>query len=147
MARINRTVKRDKSNNPQNTNKNVCALAVAEALGCENNVHYLHVIGDVVRAVRMSYTVRSRGATTKGKSVGSLRKHFLKLSQKAYAEGLSPLGFIVRIPGHVIFVDVLGTTLTDTDPRKNDRRKVSHCYIVYAKGTPGPSARLLCEIS
>lgn len=121
---------RDTSNNEANKNKNVCSLAVAEVLGVANTVHYLHTISDIVRAARNRFTVRSRlSAVGKGKTVGQARDKFQKIAQEENA-----LFFIVRVDGHVILLNSEGLTVCDTDPRKRDRRKVTHAFAVFKKG-------------
>ena len=125
--RTNRTQSRKKSNNPQNTNKNVCGLQVAKYLGVGEKTRYLHNMNDLVYATRKAYTVRSRGSQVNGKSVGKMRS---KLAQIAL-EVKGVKGFIVRVAGHVLFISPEGKTIVDTDPRKRDARKITHCYIVY----------------
>ena len=124
---------REGSNNPRNTNKNVCGLMVASVLGVSNTVHYLHTIQDLVRAARTRFTVRSRlSKLGKGKSVGAVRAKMIKMAQEERA-----LGFILRVDGHVLFVDHNGKTVVDTDPRKRDRRKITHAFIVFPKRNHG----------
>lgn len=48
------------SNNDENRNQNVCANAVAKALGVSRRVRYLHNLEDLVKAARKKWTVRSR---------------------------------------------------------------------------------------
>lgn len=118
---------RNTSNNVVNRNKNICGLAVAEVLGVASTVHYLHTISDVVRAARNRFTVRSRlSAVGKGKTVGQARAKFQKIAQEEGAKF-----FIVRVDGHVILVNHEGLTVVDTDPRKRDRRKITHCFAVF----------------
>lgn len=129
----NRTLERENSNNEMDANKNICALAVAEYLNVEKAVRYLHTITDLVRAARKSYTVRSRMSKVKGKSIGAARKTFATISEKensAHPFGGKVAGYIIRVKGHAVFVDSNGNTLVDTAPRKADRRKITHCYMV-----------------
>jgi len=124
------TVKRRKyingSNNKKNPRKNICAEAVADAIGVAGYVRYLHTISDLVRAARMRYTVRSRmsAANARGKTVGSIRAKLAELDARCY---------IVRTDDHVLLLGADGRTLIDTSPRKRDRRKVTHLYGVYPK--------------
>jgi hypothetical protein len=113
------------SNNKKNPNKNVCALAVAKALGVHEETRYLHSIQDVVYAARKHWTVRSRFSAVNGKagkSVGAIRNKVSELDGRFY---------IVRVDGHALLLDGEGNTLVDTAPRKRDRRKVTHLYAVY----------------
>ena len=126
--RVNRKIMRRKSNNPADTNKNVCVLAVAKALGCENDTRYLHNISDLVYALRTRHTVRSRAARTKGKTIGKVR-HLLP----AMAAEVNAKAFIARVSGHVLMLDANGNTVIDTAPRQRDRRRVTHFYVVYDK--------------
>lgn len=119
-----REIQRANSNNCSNPNKNVCALAVANALGVANEVRYLHEIGDIKRAAATRFNVRSRKSALKGSTVGAIRKHCT--AQKA-------CGFIVYVAGHVILLDAWGNTWVDTDPRKNDRRKVLGVWALFDK--------------
>lgn len=124
MARINRSAHKARSNNGIDPNKNVCALAVAKALGVDNAVRYLHVIDDIKRAAATRFSVRSRKSALKGDTVGAIRKHCAE--QKA-------CGFIVYVAGHVLLLDAWGNTWVDTDPRKNDRRKVLGVWALFDK--------------
>lgn len=120
------------SNNPKNQNKNVCGLMVAKALKVDDTVNYLHTINDLVRAARNKYTVRSRSSKFRGKSVGGSRERLVKeIDKTCKKEGAAVYGYIIRVDGHVLFVDGYGDTVVDTAPRKRDRRKITHAYIVY----------------
>jgi len=123
-----REANRSESNNPDNTNKNICILEVAKALGCEDETRYLHTIRDLVYALRKHYMVRSRAAKTKGKSVGKIRDLL-----PAMANEVDATAFVVRVDGHILMLGTDGATLVDTDPRQRDRRKITHFYVVYAK--------------
>jgi hypothetical protein len=121
-----RARQRAKSNNSNNTNKNICALKVAQALGVHDDTRYLHNVNDIVYAARKAYTVRSRGSNVKGKTVGASRAKLIDLAAKH-----NTVGFLVMVAGHVLLIDKEGRTVVDTDPRKRDKRKITHCYIVY----------------
>lgn len=123
MRNLKRKNRIKDSNNKHNPNQNICALAVARALGVNDNVRYLHVMEDLVRAARTKYTVRSRKSLLKADTVGALRKEI--------QEKIDALAFIVRVDGHVILLDCNGNTVVDTDPRKRDKRKVTHVYAVW----------------
>ena len=119
---------RKKSNNSENPNKNICTLAVVEALGCDAETRYLHRVKDVVYALRKRYTVRSRCSQIRGKSVGKIRKLCEKLANEVDSRTVY---FLVRVEGHVLLLDRTGQTRVDTDPRKRDARKVKDFYIIY----------------
>ncbi len=78
------------SNNRENPNKNVCAMAVANALGVKDETRYLHTWGDLQRAIRKLWSFRSvksklrviRGRTT----VGSVRKKLVQRSEGSFAQ-------------------------------------------------------------
>ena len=126
---MTRVQHRETSNNKDNGNRNICALAVANALGVGDSIRYLHTIADIIKAARTRYTVRSRYSHVKGLSVGGAREKLCKLSEDV--RGCK--GFIVRVDGHALLLSAAGKTVTDTAERKRDRRKMSHCYIVYDK--------------
>ena len=116
------------SNNRENPNQNVCAMAVANALGVKDETRYLHTWGDLQRAIRKLWSFRSvksklrviRGRTT----VGSIRA---KLAQ--HNEGA--LSYVIRVDGHVLLLDHTGQTIIDTDARQRDKRKIINIYGVY----------------
>jgi len=115
---------RARSNNDRDPNRNVCALAVADALGVARRVRYLHTVTDVVRAVRAGgYTARSRRSAVRGDTIGSVRAQLAARVGAAY--------YIVHVAGHVLLLGADGRTLVDTDPRKNDRRKISRLFGVW----------------
>lgn len=127
----------ERSNNPANPNKNVCAYAVAHALFVQDEVRYLHTWGDMMRAVRKLWSMRSVAsavnATKRDTSVGAVRAGLMK-----HAEQHSDVAsYVVRVDGHVLLIGRDGKTMVDTDPRKRDRRKVLNVYGVYVK----PSTR------
>ena len=126
-----------KSNNSENNNQNICAQAVARALGAsDGSVRYLHCIDDIVRAARMTgFQVRSRKSNLKKNStVGAARKIIQKLAAKENENEIfcvaQPVAYIVRVAGHALLMDNDGNTIVDTDPRKADRRKITHFYAV-----------------
>ena len=119
------------SNNEQNTNKNVCGLAVAEALGVDEATRYLHTMNDLIRAARSRFTVRSRKSALKTKTmtVGSIRKKVVDLYNNEYC-----LGVIVQTDSHVLFLrGKTGETLVDTASRQRDSRKIISAYAVFPK--------------
>lgn len=123
-----RTQHKQRSNNPENNNKNICGLRVCECMGVAGNVRYLHTISDVVRAARTKFKVVSRGSGIKGKTVGAVRSKLATIAQRD-----DFTAFIVRVDGHVLLLNSLGETAIDTDPRKRDRRKITHVFGVGRK--------------
>jgi hypothetical protein len=112
------------SNNPDDPNRNWCGLMVAEALGVERKVKYLHTVNDLVRATRAGgYTARSRRSAVRGDTVGSVRAQL--------ADKVGATFYIVHVDGHVLLLGASGHTLIDSDPRKNDRRKIRSLYGVW----------------
>jgi len=146
------------SNNKDNPNQNECAQAVAKWLGVADKVRYLHNIGDLVRASRKKFTVRSRLSEAKKLlpkkklTVSQFRKIAQDISDKAYGGEVrkaeyycptnkrwwieetrtcyDPAAFIIRTPDHAIGLDSTGKVVVDTAPRKSDRRTVTHVYMV-----------------
>jgi len=125
MTRICRKTQRAGSNNPANTNKNVCAYKVAQHLGVHNEVRYLHVINDTKRAIQKQYSMRSVKSMVKSNTVGGARKA-LNGQQGA-------THYVVHVDGHVLLLDNNGKTIVDTAPRKRDRRKLLGIWGVYPK--------------
>jgi len=131
-AGLSRLVSKKHSNNKANPNQNICAQRVAQFLGCANTTRYLHLISDlVISARKKGWIVRSRMSYIKGMSVGNSRSMLAKLSGCEKLEETCVFGYIIRVDGHVIFLNASGDTVVDTAPRKRDRRKITHCYIVY----------------
>jgi hypothetical protein len=113
MTMYRDTAKAD-SNNEENANQNICAQAVARALGnSDQAVRYLHNIDDIVRAARKT-----------------IQKLAAKENQKPIFCAAQPVAYIVRVEGHALLMDNDGNTIVDTDPRKADRRKITHFYAV-----------------
>ena len=133
-----------RSNNPANPNQNACAYAVAHCLYVHDEVRYLHTWGDMMRAVRKLWSMRSVasvvGATKGARSVGAIRASLMK-----HAEQHSDVAsYVVRVEGHVLLIGRDGKTMVDTAPRKRDRRKVLNVYGVYVK--PSALQRLATKI-
>lgn len=130
---ICRAVNRAESNNPRNPNKNMCALAVARVLHVDDEVRYLHTWGDMLRAVRKLWSMRSVasvvGATKGDKSVGAIRSALAKHAKS----NPDVYSYVIRVEGHVLLVCRDGRTLVDTAPKQRDRRKVLDVYGVYVK--------------
>lgn len=141
---MNRQALRSSSNNPTNPNQNSCAYAVARVLMVDDEVRYLHTWGDMLRAVRKLWSMRSVasvvGITKNDKSVGAVRADLLKHA----AQHRDVTSYVVRVDGHVLLIGRDGNTMVDTDPRKRDRRKVLNVYGVYVK--PSALQRLASKI-
>jgi len=128
MTRTTRLACKARSNNPANSNQNVCALAVARAFGVAYLVRYLHTWSDMKRALMTCFSVRSRlSSLQKNPSVGNSRARIKGMIQDEGA-----LGAVAYVKGHVICWDRSGN-LTDTDPRKADRRKIIYISLVFRK--------------
>lgn len=120
-----RATQRKNSNNSANPNKNVCALAVAKHFGCENETRTLHNLNDNKRALSARWKLRSVRSYAKA-TVGASRKALANLDG-------DHVGFFVWVDGHVMALHRDGSTAVDTDPRKNDRRKVRGVWAVCPK--------------
>jgi hypothetical protein len=126
MAR-DRSADRAGSNNANNQNHNVCALAAARFFRCDD-VRYLHTDRDILRAIGKRFSVRSAKSFAKSRTVGGARKNLA-----AYAERTGAVAFVVMVAGHVLVLRADGTTAVDTAPRKADRRAIQLCHAVYRK--------------
>jgi len=115
-----------KEQGEKHRHRTACATACCEAFGASLSGCYLHTIDDICRVLRRSgYAVRSRRSSVpKQVTVGGLRKLLPKLEVGAY---------LVRVDGHALVMAHDGRTLVDTDPRKVDRRRVTHLYRVVPK--------------
>lgn len=124
---MNRQALRDRSNNPDNPNKNLCGWAVARALGVDQATRYIHTIDDLQRAIRSMWSLRSvktrLGVKAGRTTVGAIRK---RIAAKGEA-----LAYLVHVEGHVLLLDKDGTTSVDTAPVQRDRRKVLRVQGVY----------------
>lgn len=119
-----RTEHRLNSNNPLDPNKNLCGLAIAEFFNVHNEVEYLHVIDDVVRAIRIKYKIKScLQYVGKYSTMGRVRQKIKKMRKGNW--------FLIRVSGHVLLADKWGDTVIDTDKRKKDRRKITHIFRIY----------------
>ena len=121
------------SNNAENRNKNVCALAVAKVLGVDGATIYLHTWDDLARAIRSMWSFRSVKSAIKlkrGDTIGSIRKRVDQHFKDNEHKGI--FMYAVRVNGHVILMGTKGQTWVDTAPKKCDRREVLEIYGVYA---------------
>ena len=121
---------RKESNNETNPNKNVCALAVAKMLCCDQQTRYLHNWRDLQRAIRSLWSMRSVKSYVNAKpdsTVGSLRTAMHDYAAKEQ----HLIAYVIRVEGHVLMIDRNGKTLVDTAPRKRDRRKVLDITGIY----------------
>ena len=127
---MTRKAHKARSNNSDNPNKNVCALAAARFLGVDQEVRYLHTVDDLVRASRKRWVVRSRKSDLRsGSSVGAARE---QIAGGRVRESHKAVAYIVRVDGHVLILNKHGATVCDTASRKRDRRKITHFYMVSA---------------
>jgi hypothetical protein len=71
---------------------------------------------------RAGYAVRSRASklSKKEQTVGAARQKIAAISEQEP----NIKAFVARVDGHVLVIGRDGQTLVDTDPRKNDRRKL-----------------------
>ena len=104
------------ANNPENPNKNICTLAIAEALGVHNSTKYLHTMADLVRAIRSRFKVRDTRKAYFGECVSNVRK---ELKERSTDNTLGYVAFVFERDwelqtGHVIFLNRDGKTLVDT---------------------------------
>lgn len=108
--------------------KTRCTTACIESFGIPtDNLKYVQCVLDVVRVLRQNgYSVRSRASKVEGLTVGKLRNII-----KSRKLGIGV--FLIRVPGHVLLLDYNGKTITDTDPRQRDKRKITHAYLVTRK--------------
>ena len=124
---MNRQALRDRSNNPDNPNKNMCGYAVAYALGVHEATRYIHTIEDLQRAIRSLWSLRSV-KTKMGVKVG---RTTVAAIRKRIADKGEALAYLVHVEGHVLLLDRDGTTSVDTAPVQRDRRKVLRVQGVY----------------
>lgn len=118
------------SNNAQNRNKNVCALAVAKVLGVDGATRYLHTWSDLERAIRWMWSFRSVKSAVgmrDGDTVGKIRAKL----KKNYGKDPALYLYVAMTPEHVIVLGPQGQTVIDTAPKKRDVRPVLKLYGVY----------------
>lgn len=156
---MNRKKRIQHSNNKENPNQNICALAVAEAFGVADDVRYLHVRSDSIRALRKKYTVRKRDSFIKKlkfTTVNQLIKGINKLDRECKKDRISrkeyycptnhvdwvektiawddPLGFVVFTKGHVLALkkDFKNRKwkIIDTAYRPSNKCRVHQVYMV-----------------
>lgn len=132
----NRIAARAGSNNKANPNQNLCGLAIAEALHVAHAVRYIHVIADLKRAVSSAYSLQSVKSYVTSKRhtlVGSIRTSCAAFSKYDDSQFQPIQGYLVWVPGHVLFLSPEGLTAIDTDPRIRDGRKVQGIWAVRRK--------------
>ena len=123
------TARKQGSKRTEGGRKSVCTSTVLEALGVtRDKYHRSQCLHDMLRILRANgYSVRSRkSAAGKATSVGQLRSVIA-------AGKICGDQFLVRVEGHVPLLGSDGSTIVDTDPRKRDRRKFTHVYLVESK--------------
>lgn len=124
-----RDLYRSRSNNSRNTNKNICVLSVARALGVSEDTRYLHTMEDLTYAIRKRWSCRSVKTALKVKPLKTTVAQAVKQMRTHEAEGL--VGYVVGVPGHVLLMNKHGDVEVDTAPRKADRRRIDAIYGVY----------------
>lgn len=120
---------RSRSNNAQNTNKNICVLSVARALGVSEDTRYLHTMGDLKYAIRKRWSCRSVKSALRVKLNQTTVSQAVKAMRDHDAENL--VAYVVGVPGHVLMFYSDGDVAVDTAPRKSDRRRIDGIYGVY----------------
>lgn len=118
-----------RSNNPQNRNKNICALRVAEAIGVDTKTEYLHTISELIDAAKAKYNVT---IDTDRKEVGFVASA-LRVRAKQWP---NLIGAIVYVKRHVLLYNTAGRVWVDTAPSKSSHngwdqriaRKVIYLY-------------------
>ena len=125
-----------RSNNYKNPNKNMCVLAVAEALHCADKVKYLHCHSDLVVALNQTrYTV---SITTKETSYNILKdqlreygEHYNSKRHETMGGGDNTIGFLISTidenneNGHIMFLHLRGDSgNTDTSPKMTEMNNV-----------------------
>ena len=131
-----RTFCKETSNNASNTNKNTCALAIAQWAGVAENVRYLHTASDVRRALRTRFSVRSVKSAIKATTVGAARKEVAAL----IGERADLIAVCVVVKGHIMLMGEGGETIVDNDPRFNDRRVIKQAHGLYISDKKGLDA-------
>ena len=130
---------RDRSNNQDNPNKNLCGYAVARALGVDDATRYIHTIADLQRAIRSMWSLRSvktkMGVKSGKTTVGAIRK---RIAQRGEA-----LAYLVHVEGHVLLLDKDGSTSVDTAPVQRDRRRVLRVQGVYVSGNDSKFIKMM----
>jgi len=108
--------------------KTVCTSAVLDFFGIgTDRYHYSGSVADMLRILSAngwSYGSR-RSSIPKDASVGKLRPWLNKRQERGV--------YIVKVHGHVLLLNCLGTTIVDTAPRLRDRRKVQLIYRIVRK--------------
>ena len=81
---------------------------------------------------RAGYAVRSRASNLgkRASTVGAARQKIADIAQREP----EIIAFVARVDGHVLVIGRDGQTVVDTDPRKNDRRKLRGLFAVMKGG-------------
>jgi hypothetical protein len=106
--------------------KTVCTSSVLTFFGIRRDSYrYAQTIQDAMNILRRNgFSVRSRkSAAGKNCTIGKFRT-------KVRSGKIEGEYFLVRVEGHAMVVRGDGTTVVDTDPRKVDRRRITHVYRV-----------------
>lgn len=127
-----------RSNNKQNPRKNVCLWACAEAFNCNDRVHYLHTLEDLLNALKRTKEWNIKRLSLKQFKSKTLRGLKTELNKKySYIKNKEDrFLLIVAIKqkndnvGHVLILTWHGETLADTWGQSTYLRKI---YKVTAK--------------
>lgn len=133
-----RSILRSHSNNTANANKNLCGLAIADALNVADSVRYIHVISDLKRAISTEYALQSVKSYVTGKGhtkVGTIRTSCAAFTEHDDAPFQTIQGYLVWVQDHVLLLSPEGITAIDTDPLIRDGRKVLGIWAVRRKCT------------
>lgn len=106
--------------------KTVCTSAVLTFFGVDRSTYrFAQTITDAMNILRRNgFSVRSRKSLAgKNCSIGKFR-------DKVRSGKIEGKNFLIRVDGHAMVVNGNGETVVDTDPRKRDRRKITHVYRV-----------------
>ena len=113
-----------KSNNSENNWKNICGLAVAKHLGCENNSLFLHYNSELTGAILCDYNLK--GLQVEDKNVYELSE---ELFYNRYITDSSNQ-YLIFVENHVLLLDFEGNVLVDTAPELFDNRKIISYYLI-----------------
>lgn len=103
------------SNNPDNPNKNICALAVAQAFWVEGETRYLHTTDDILRALRKCWSVL-KVRYSRRETLGKFKSDLKKLR----ANDDRVVGYMVYVAGHVLAMSADGKMVVDTAPNDDN---------------------------
>jgi hypothetical protein len=107
----------EQSNNPDDKNKNICALAITDLFKVSDKVRYLHTCADVIRAIRKRFPVRCIHKNKFfGKPISSCRSRIRSISDDdtlAYVIFTFERDWEIET-GHLILLNRNAQTVVDT---------------------------------